>query len=104
MGLARFTPHCIRHTFATILLSEGINPKLVSTLMGHSPGSGDLLMSTYGHLLPGDGERAAKTLGDIVVRECIANGIVIFADFARWSNDPDSSTMYARRDDVSVCA
>lgn len=94
MGLTRFTPHCIRHTFATILLSEGVNPKLVATLMGHSPGSGDLIMSTYGHLLPCDAERAAKTLGDILVREDAAVGNVVFADFTRWRHGLESATMY----------
>lgn len=96
MELERFTPHCIRHTFATILLSEGVNPKLVATLMGHSPGSGDLIMSTYGHLLPCDAERAAKTLGDILAREEVALGNVVFADFTRWRQGSESATMYRR--------
>lgn len=96
MELGRFTPHCIRHTFATILLSEGVNPKLVATLMGHSPGSGDLIMSTYGHLLPCDAERAAKTLGDILAREDRASGNVVFADFVQWSERAESATMYRR--------
>ncbi|MGB4593942.1 MAG: tyrosine-type recombinase/integrase [Coriobacteriia bacterium] len=101
MELARFTPHCIRHTFATILLSEGVNPKLVATLLGHSPGSGDLIMSTYGHLLPSDSGRAAKTLGDIVVREDGVAGTVIHADFASWWTRSESDTMYGREDSES---
>lgn len=96
MELGRFTPHCIRHTFATILLSEGVNPKLVATLMGHSPGSGDLIMSTYGHLLPCDAERAAKTLGDILAREEATIDNVVFPDFTRWRHGSESSTMYRR--------
>lgn len=96
MALERFTPHCIRHTFATILLSEGVNPKLVATLLGHSPGSGDLIMSTYGHLLPCDADRAARTLGDILVREEMAFGNVVFADFTRWRQGSESANMYGR--------
>ena len=30
------TPHSLRHTFATLLISEGVNPKTVSELLGHS--------------------------------------------------------------------
>lgn len=97
MGLGRFTPHCIRHTFATILLSEGVNPKLIATLLGHSPGSGDLIMSTYGHLLPCDADRAARTMGDILIREDAPVGNIIFADFKRWSGASESSTMYERK-------
>jgi len=96
MKLSRFTPHCIRHTFATVLLSEGVNPKLVATLMGHSPGSGDLIMSTYGHLLPCDAGRAAKTMGDIVVREDQVSGNVLYPNVARWSKATESATIYGR--------
>lgn len=96
MELGRFTPHCIRHTFATVLLSEGVNPKLVATLLGHSPGSGDLIMSTYGHLLPSDAGRAAATMGDILIREDNAGGRVIYPDFNRWWQWSDSDTMYGR--------
>ena len=96
MELKRFTPHCIRHTFATVLLSEGVNPKLVATLLGHSPGSGDLIMSTYGHLLPCDADRAAKTLGDILVREGGAPANVIFGQFGRWSRGGPSATISKR--------
>ncbi|MDT2402499.1 tyrosine-type recombinase/integrase [Enterococcus avium] len=30
------TPHSLRHTFSTLLISEGVNPKTVSELLGHS--------------------------------------------------------------------
>ncbi|MFC0276732.1 site-specific integrase [Enterococcus devriesei] len=30
------TPHSLRHTFSTLLISEGVNPKAVSELLGHS--------------------------------------------------------------------
>lgn len=30
------TSHSLRHTFATLLISEGVNPKTVSELLGHS--------------------------------------------------------------------
>lgn len=31
-----FTPHIIRHTFCTRLCEQGVNPKVIQTIMGHS--------------------------------------------------------------------
>jgi integrase len=41
---------CFRHTTATLLLSEGINPKIVSERLGHA--SIVLTLDTYSHVLP----------------------------------------------------
>jgi integrase len=40
----------LRHTMATLLLSKGINPKIVSERLGHS--SIVLTLDTYSHVLP----------------------------------------------------
>lgn len=40
----------LRHTMATLLLSKGINPKIVSERLGHS--SISLTLDTYSHVLP----------------------------------------------------
>lgn len=69
LGVEGFTAHSIRHTFATVLLSDGINPKKVAQMMGHSDKSGDLLWRTYAHVLKTDHERASATIGKYVVRE-----------------------------------
>lgn len=42
--------HCIRHSTATYLLSQGINPKIVQEILGHSDLS--ITLGTYGHALP----------------------------------------------------
>lgn len=35
-GLPMLSPHALRHTFATLLISQGVNFKTVSELLGHS--------------------------------------------------------------------
>jgi integrase len=79
LGIEGFTAHSIRHTFATVLLSDGINPKKVAQMMGHSDKSGDLLWRTYAHVLKADHDRASAAIGKYVVREGdgLADGIVI---------------------------
>jgi integrase len=48
-----------RHTFASLLIEAGVNPKVLSTLMGHAAIS--ITFDVYGHLMPkGLDEAAAK--------------------------------------------
>ncbi len=98
---ARYSPptprECRAEPVGQNVLSEGVNPKMVATLLGHSPDSVDLIMSTYGHLLPCDGERAAQTMGDILIREDGPTGEIVSLDFNPWSDATESSTMYGRR-------
>lgn len=42
--------HDLRHTAATLMLRQGINPKIVSEMLGHS--SIALTMDTYSHVAP----------------------------------------------------
>ena len=44
-----FTPHCLRHTYASILLSEGVTPVYVQEQLGHA--TIELTVSTYGRWL-----------------------------------------------------
>ena len=44
-----FTPHCLRHTYASILLSEGVSPVYVQEQLGHA--TIELTVSTYGRWL-----------------------------------------------------
>ncbi len=57
VGLKGVRFHDLRHTHATILLKEGINPKIVQERLGHS--SISTTMDIYSHVLPGLQEEAA---------------------------------------------
>lgn len=49
-GLPHVRTHDLRHTAATYLMSQGVHPKVVQDLLGHS--SITLTMNTYSHVLP----------------------------------------------------
>ena len=54
-----------RHTAATLLLGEGVHPKVVSEMLGHS--SVQLTLDTYSHVTPTMQQEAAKTMDSILV-------------------------------------
>jgi len=49
-GLPTITFHQLRHTAATILLLNNVNPKVVSELLGHATIA--ITLDTYSHVLP----------------------------------------------------
>lgn len=49
-GLPRMRFHDLRHGTASLLLAEGVNPRVVMEQLGHSQIS--LTMNTYAHVLP----------------------------------------------------
>jgi integrase len=58
LGGVRF--HDLRHTHATLLLRQGVHPKIVSERLGHATVS--ITLDTYSHVLPGMQEEAARKL------------------------------------------
>ena len=56
--------HDLRHTAATLLLSKGVHPKVVSEMLGH--GSITLTLDTYSHLLPTMHDHAAITMDTLL--------------------------------------
>jgi len=52
--------HDLRHTCATLLLSEGVNVKVVSELLGHA--SVTITLNTYAHVLPDMQDSAADAM------------------------------------------
>lgn len=54
--------HDLRHSAATIMISMGINPKVVQEILGHSTIS--MTMDTYAHVLPSMQQDAMEKLND----------------------------------------
>jgi len=54
--------HDLRHSAATIMISMGVNPKVVQEILGHSTIS--MTMDTYAHVLPSMQEDATQKLND----------------------------------------
>ncbi len=52
----------LRHTYATLLLSKGIHPKIVSEQLGHA--NIGITLDTYSHVLPGMGDAAAGAMDE----------------------------------------
>jgi integrase len=57
--------HDLRHTCATLLLTKGVHPKIVSEMLGHS--SIVITLDTYSHVIPGLGEVAANAMEDALM-------------------------------------
>lgn len=55
--------HDLRHTHATLLLQQGVNPKVVQERLGHSTIS--MTLDTYSHVLPDMQDTAVKALEGI---------------------------------------
>jgi len=66
-GLKGIRLHDARHTHATIMLKQGVHPKVVQERLGHSTISTTL--DTYSHVSPGMQEAAARGFDDILNRE-----------------------------------
>ena len=57
-GLKVIRLHDARHTHASLMLKQGIHPKIVQERLGHS--SIAITLDTYSHVSPGLQEAAAK--------------------------------------------
>ena len=52
--------HDLRHTCATLLLTQGTHPKLVQELLGHATIA--MTLDTYSHFLPSMGEQTVRAM------------------------------------------
>lgn len=56
--------HDMRHTHATLLLLQGVNPKIVSERLGHADVR--ITLDTYSHLLPSMQKETARNFGKML--------------------------------------
>lgn len=62
VGVRVIRLHDARHTHASLMLKQGIHPKIVQERLGHSTIS--ITLDTYSHVAPGLQEAAAKRFDD----------------------------------------
>jgi integrase len=63
-GLPYIRFHDLRHTHATLLLQQGVHPKVVSERLGHS--TIGITMDTYTHVLPNMQKEAAHKFEKLI--------------------------------------
>jgi integrase len=63
-GLPDIRFHDLRHTCATLLLTKGVHPKIVSEVLGHS--SVWTTLDVYSHVIPRLGDAAALAIEDVL--------------------------------------
>ena len=64
VGLKGIRLHDARHTHASLMLKQGVHPKIVQERLGHA--SIQLTLDTYSHLVPGLQEAAAASFDRLV--------------------------------------
>lgn len=63
-GLKRIRFHDLRHTHATLLLKQGVHPKIVSERLGHADTR--MTLDRYSHLLPNMQKETAQKFGEML--------------------------------------
>lgn len=63
-GVPTIRFHDLRHTSVSLLLSHGINVKILSKRIGHSDIA--ITLRTYAHLMPDDEAKAAKVVESVL--------------------------------------
>jgi len=61
IGLPTIGVHGLRHSSATMMISSGLSPKVVSQRLGHSTVA--ITLDTYSHVLPAHDQAAADFIG-----------------------------------------
>jgi integrase len=76
IGEPHLTPHCLRHTAASLAIAAGANVKVVQQMLGHKTAS--MTLDLYGHLFPDQLDDVADRL-DVIGRAAAADS----ADYLR---------------------
>ena len=87
-----FTPHCLRHTYASILLSEGVPAPYVQEQLGHA--TIELTVSTYGRWLKKKAPGALDRLDAIPSQSerAVARGSKVVAEGV-YSQNPQTGVV-----------
>jgi integrase len=64
-GIGNFRLHDARHTHASLMLKQGIHPKIVQERLGHS--SIQITLDTYSHVAPGLQQAAAEKFDSLFI-------------------------------------
>ena len=78
IGLAGVRLHDLRHTHASLLLRQGVHPKIVSERLGHA--NIQITLDTYSHLLPGMQEDAIARFDEGLRQEALRQTVRV----AKW--------------------
>jgi integrase len=65
--------HDLRHSAATLLLAQGVSPRYITELLGHSQVS--FTMQTYAHVLPEVQRQVASKMDEILGAKPVANTV-----------------------------
>ena len=71
--LRRIRLHDLRHTYASLLIAQGVHPKYIQAQLGHT--SIQTTLDRYGHLMPGAHAAEARKLDRLVFGESGRRGI-----------------------------
>ena len=63
-GLRRIRFHDLRHTCATLLLAQGVHPRLIMEILGHSQIA--ITMNLYAHVIPAMQKEVAARMDAIL--------------------------------------
>ncbi len=72
-GLNGIRFHDARHTHASLMLKQGIHPKIVQERLGHS--SIQITLDTYSHVAPGLQQAAANKFDDIIMLKPVVSSL-----------------------------
>ncbi len=80
VGIRYRKPHCLRHTFASLLIAAGEDIVYVSKQLGHH--SAAFTLKVYAHLIPRGERRGVDKLDDATTRNLGATSIPELAESA----------------------
>lgn len=66
-GLPRMRFHDLRHASASLLLAQGVSPRVVMEMLGHSQIS--LTLNTYSHVIPALVTDAAQRMDEVLAAQ-----------------------------------